>query len=87
MLKRILQYIKHKIVSIRNLVVKALGLVEVALQKPPNIHAIFALMELVLVNVAAVLRVEFLNSEGLYADNETNRLVHGEVHSRSCNAI
>ena len=60
-------------------VVCLLGLVEVALSTPGCIQDIMVLMDIVPMNVPALLVLDVLDSESLYADNVTNRLVHRNV--------
>ena len=63
--------------------VRSIGLVEIALATPPRIPAIPVLMDIVPVNVPALLGLDVLDAEELIADNVTNRLIHRHVVSRT----
>ena len=63
--------------------VKSQGLIEVAFETPSAIPNIIVLMYMVPVNVPALLGLDVLDAESLYADNEPNLLVHRRVISRS----
>ena len=95
-LNNILQYIGQKSIprmrstnSFRfgDVTVHSLGMVEIALATPLNIPNIPVLMDIVPVNVPALLGLDVLDSEELYADNVTNRLVHRHVVSRANNIL
>ena len=60
---------------------KSLGLVEIALDAPPPRRNIYILLDIVSFDVPALLGLNVLDSEKLYADNVTNRLVHRDVTS------
>ena len=66
-----------------DVVVSSLGMVQVALETPPDFPDIMVLMDIVPVNIAALLGLDVLDSESLYADNVTNRLIHRQVTSRT----
>ena len=55
------------------------GLIEIALDTPPNVRPIYVLMDIVTVDIPALLELDVLDGENLYADNVTNRLVHRQV--------
>lgn len=54
-------------------------MVEISLATPSGVLDISVLMGIVPVNLPASLRLDVFDSENLYADNVTNRLVHREV--------
>ena len=66
---------------------KSLSLVELSLQTPNNIPNIKVLLDVVPVNISALLGLEVLDSEESCADNVINRLVHRKVLSRSCDSM
>ena len=70
-----------------DVVVKSLGLVEVALDTPQNAPNIMVLMDIVSVNIPALLGLDVLDNESLYADNVTNRLVRRNVISRTSDGL
>ena len=57
-------------------------MVQVALETPPGMPDITVLMDIVPVNIPALLRLDVLDFESLYANNVTNCLVHRQVTSR-----
>ena len=61
--------------------VRTVGTVEIMLATPPTVPDIPVLMDIVPANVPALLGLDILDSEQLYADNVTNRLVHRHVVS------
>ena len=63
--------------------VHALGIVELVLKTPDSFPDINVLMDIVPVNVPALLGLNVLDAECLYADNVTNRLVHRQVLGKS----
>ena len=63
--------------------VRTVGTVEIMLATPPTVPDIPVLMDIVPVNVPALLGLDILDSEELYADNVTNRLVHRHVVSNN----
>ncbi len=62
--------------------VPSLGLIEIALEVPTPRRSIPVLMDIAAVDIPALLGLDILDSEQLYADNATNRLVHREVLSK-----
>jgi len=62
-------------------VVKSLGMVELALKTPAPRRPIAVLLDIVPVDVPALLGLDVLDAEALYADNVTNRLVHRSITS------
>ena len=63
--------------------VRSLGIIELSLYTPSSIPEIIVLMDIVPVNVLALLGLDVLDAEKLYFDNATNRLVHRKVITRS----
>ena len=63
--------------------VQSQGLVELVLATPNSFPDINVLMDIVPVNVPALLGLDVLDSQFLYADNVTNRLVNRQVLSKS----
>ena len=57
------------------------GLIEIALDTPPNFRPIHVLMDIVTVDIPALLEVDVLDGETLCAENVTNRLVHRQILS------
>ena len=62
--------------------VRSLGLIEVAQQTPAPRRPIPILLDIVSVDIPALLGLDVLDAECLYADNVTNRLVHRNVTSK-----
>lgn len=60
-------------------VVYSLGLIEVAFSAPGHILDIIVLMDVVPVNVPALLDLDVRDAERIYAHNVTNLLVHRSV--------
>ena len=60
----------------------SLGLIEVALQTPAPRHPIRILLDIVSVDIPALLGLDVLDAEYLYADNAANLLVHRRVTSK-----
>ena len=56
--------------------VRSVGKIEISLKTPASIRHISVLMDIVPVDIPALLGLDVLDSESLYADNVTNRLVH-----------
>ena len=73
----------HNSFRFGDVVVNSLGMIEVALATPPSVPDIIVLIGIVTVNVPALLGLDVLDSESLYADNVMNRLVHRRILSRS----
>ena len=65
-----------------DMTVKSLGLFEIALETPRREQPIAVSMDIVPVDVLALLGLDVLDSERLYADNVTNCVVHREVISK-----
>ncbi len=63
--------------------VRSLGMVEIALDTPPNVSNVPVLIDIVPVDVPPLLGLDVLDGEGLYADNKNNRLVRREIPSRT----
>ncbi len=63
--------------------VKSVGIVRISLESLLHVPDIMVLMNIVSVNVPALLCLDILDAEGLYAVNFTNRLVHRKINSRS----
>ena len=89
-LKTVLKYLgKNSIPRIQSLhsfrfgdtTVRSIGAFEFAVKVPPPRRHMFLLMDIVPVGIQDLLGLEFLNSEQLYADNVTNRLVHRQIVS------
>ena len=57
-------------------------MIEIALETPAHVRKIPVLMDIVPVDVPALLGLDVLDTEQLYADNVTNRLVHREILSK-----
>ena len=62
--------------------VRSLGKIEIAMETPANVSRTSVLLYIVPVDVPALLGLDVMDGEGLYADNVTNRLVHRHVFSR-----
>ena len=62
--------------------VNSLGMIELDLKIPVLRRPIVVLLDIVPVDVPALLGLHVLNAEGLYADNVTNRIVHRHVTSK-----
>ena len=62
--------------------VKSLGMIELDLKTPAPRRPIPVLLDIVPVDVPALLGLDVLDAEGLYADNVTNRIVHRHVTSK-----
>ena len=62
--------------------VRSLGMVEIELLTPSNEPNIPVLLDVVPLNVPALLGIDILDGEQLYADNVTNRLIRRMVLSR-----
>ncbi len=58
---------------------KSIGLVEFALQTPAPLRPIPVLLDIVPVDVPALLGLDVLDAESLYPDNVTDRIVHRKV--------
>ena len=69
--------------SFEDVLVKSLGMVELCLRTPNDVPNIMVVMHIVPVNVPALLGLDVMDAEGLYADIVTNRLVHRKILSRS----
>ena len=62
--------------------VRSVGKIEMSLKTPASIRSISVLMDIVPVDIPALLGLDVLDGESLYADNVTNRLVHRCILSR-----
>ena len=60
----------------RETIVKSIGLFEFALQNPAPRHTISTLLDIVPVDVLALLGIDMMDAESLYADNVTGCIVH-----------
>lgn len=67
--------------------VKSLGMIEIDLRVPSPRRSIPVLMDIVPVDIPALMGLDVLDSESLYADNVTNRLVHRFVLSSPGQAV
>ena len=54
-------------------------MVKIVLAAPPNDQCVSMLMDIVPINVPAMLGLDVLDAEKLYEDNLTNRLVHRHI--------
>ena len=61
--------------------VRTVGTAEIMLATPPMVLDIPVLMDIILVDVPALLGLDILDSVELYADNVTNRLFHRHIVS------
>ncbi len=80
--KPIPHIVSHNSFRIGDVTVKSLGMVEIVLDTPSNDPNVLVLKDIVPIDVPALFGLDVLDSERLYADDVTNRLVHREVLSR-----
>ena len=62
--------------------VRSQGKIQIAMETPANVRPISVLLDIVPVDVPALLGLDVMDGECIYADNVINRLVHWHMFSR-----